>query len=154
MERYFVSKSDDKDYVVLDLSPGILNADKSKLTTEQRDALGSFDKLNILAFRLTDKNRSQFQKEVNMVSSILKDEKYEQLMKFGHGQEGVTVKCVGDNEHINEFVLFANRKENGFAIVRVLGEDMNPRTIINLITVLRTSDLDWEQLKPIQNIMN
>ncbi len=52
-----------------------------------------------------------FEAERAKVNSILKDEKYQQLMKFGSGKEGASVSFVGDDEHIDEFVFFANKKE-------------------------------------------
>ncbi len=153
LQRYFVDKSESKDFVALDLAPSILNIDKSKLTPNQKEAIGSFDKMNILAFKLNDKNKAQFEIERASVNSILKDEKYQQLMKFGSGKEGASVSFIGDDEHIDEFVFFANKKENGFAIVRVLGKDMNPTMIFNMISVLKEADVDLAQLKPLQDLM-
>ena len=137
----------------MDVSSSILNVDASKLTAEQGEALKSFDKMNILAFKLNDKNKAQFETEREKVSAILKDEKYQQLMKFGSGKEGASVSFVGSDEHIDEFVFFANRKENGFAVVRVLGKDMNPTHIMNMMSVLQQSNIDLEQLKPLHEMI-
>jgi hypothetical protein len=109
--------------------------------------------MNILAFKRNDKNQAQFEAERSKVNAILKDEKYQQLMKFGSGKDGASVSFVGDDEHINEFVVYANKKENGFAVVRVLGKDMNPTSIMNMISILKESNLDLEQLKPLQEMM-
>jgi hypothetical protein len=46
-------------------------------------------------------------------------------MKYSSGVEGASVSYVGTDEHIDEFVLFANSKDAGFAVIRVLGTDMN-----------------------------
>ena len=137
----------------MDVSSSILNIDASKLTVEQSQAMQSFDKMNILAFKLNDKNKAQFETERAKVSAILKDEKYQQLMKFGSGKEGASVSFVGTDEHIDEFVFFANRNENGFAVVRVLGKDMNPTHIMNMMSVLQQSNIDLEQLKPLQEMI-
>lgn len=120
---------------------------------EQNEALKSFDKMNILAFKLDATNKAQFEIERAKVNSILKDVKYQQLMKFGSGKEGASVSFVGTDDHIEEFVLFANKKENGFAVVRVLGKDMNPTNIMTLISVLQQSNIDMEQLKPLQQLI-
>ena len=153
LQKYFVENSENKDFIAVDVSPSILNVDASKLTADQVKALQSFDKMNILAFKRNDKNQVQFEAERSKVNTILKDEKYQQLMKFGSGKDGASVSFVGDDEHINEFVLYANKKENGFAVVRVLGKDMNPTTIMNMISILKESNLDLEQLKPLQEMM-
>jgi hypothetical protein len=147
-----VDNTENKNFIALDVSPNILNVDKTKLSIAQSDALKSFDKMNVLAFKLNDKNKAEFETERAKVNLILKDKKYQQLMKFGSGKEGASVSFVGTDEHIEEFVFFANKKESGFAVVRILGKDMNPTNIMTMMSVLQQSNIDLEQLKPLQEI--
>ena len=153
LQKYFVEKTDNKNFVVLDLSPKMLNIDSIKLTSEENAALKSFEKVNILAFKLDKSNKSEFETEKVKVGEILKEEKYQQLMKFGSGKDGASVSFIGDTEHIDEFVFYANNKENGFAVVRVLGKDMNPTGIFTLMSVLKNANVDLEQLKPLQQML-
>jgi len=153
LQKYFVENTENKDFIVLDVSPSILNIDKTKLSVEQNEALSSFDKMNILAFKLNDKNKAQFELERVKVDAILKDAKYQQLMKIGSGKEGASVSYVGSDEHIEEFVFFANKKDIGFTIIRVLGKDMNPTNIMTMISVLQSSNINLEQLKPLQGLL-
>jgi hypothetical protein len=153
LQKYFVENTENKNFLALDISPGILNVDQTKLSSEQKTALQSFDKMNVLAFKLNDKNKAQFEVERAKVSLILKDKKYQQLMKFGSGKEGASVSYVGSDEHIEEFVFFANKKETGFAVIRVLGKDMNPTNIMTMMQVIQKSNIDLEQLKPLQQLM-
>jgi len=153
LQKYFVENTDNKDFIALDISPNILNLEKTKLSTEQNDALKSFDKMNVLAFKANAKNQAQFEIERAKVKAILKNPKYQELMKFGSGKDGASISYVGTDENIEEFVVFANRKENGFAVVRVLGKDMNPNNIMTLMSVLQKSKIDMEQLKPLQELI-
>lgn len=153
LQKYFVENSEKKDFIALDVSPNILNVDKAKLSAEQNEALNSFDKMNILAFKADQNNQAEFETERNKVKAILKDPKYQELMKFGSGRDGASVSYVGSDDNIKEFVIFANRKENGFAVVRVLGEDMNPNNIMTLMSVLQKSKIDMEQLKPLEQLL-
>lgn len=153
LQKYFVENTENKNFIALDVSPNMLNVDKTKLSIAQREALKSFDKMNILAFKLNDKNKAQFEVERAKVNLILKDKKYQQLMKFNSGREGASVSFVGTDEHIEEFVLFVNKKENGFAVVRILGKDMNPTDIMTMISVLQESNVDVEQFKPLQQLL-
>ena len=153
LQKYFVENTENKNFIALDVSPNVLNVDKTKLSIAQSDALKSFDKMNVLAFKLNDKNKAEFEIERAKVNLILKDKKYQQLMKFGSGKEGASVSFVGTDEHIEEFVFFANKKENGFAVVRILGKDMNPTNIMTMMSVLQQSNVDLEQLKPLQQLM-
>ena len=154
LEKYFVANTEDKNFIALDVSPTILNVDNSKLSPAQKHALQSFDKMNILAFKVNDKNKSQFVAEKAKVDLILKDKKYQQLMKFASGKEGASVSFVGDGETIDEFVLYANKKESGFAVVRILGKDMNPTSIMSMLSILQTSKIDIAQLKPLQELLD
>jgi hypothetical protein len=153
LQKYFVENTENKNFVALDLSPNMLNIDSSKLTSEENAALKSFEKVNILAFKLNDSNKAEFESEKVKVGKILKEEKYQELMKFGSGKDGASVSFVGDDEHIDEFVFYANNKENGFAVIRVLGKDMNPTGILSLMSVLKNANVDLEQLKPLQQMI-
>ena len=153
LQKYFVENTENKNFIALDVSPEILNIDETKLSIEQTTALKSFDKMNILAFKLDDKNKAEFETERAKVDLILKDKKYQQLMKFSSGKESASVSYLGTDDHIEEFVLYANRKENGFAIVRILGKDMNPTNIMTMMGVLQQSNVDLEQLKPLQQLI-
>jgi hypothetical protein len=153
LQKYFVENTDKKDFISVDVSSDILNLEKTKLSAEQKEAVNSFDKMNILAFKATDKNQAEFETERKKVTAILKDPKYQELMKFGSGKDGASISYVGSDENIKEFVVFANKKENGFAVVRVLGKDMNPNNIITLMSVLKESKIDMEQLKPLQQLI-
>jgi hypothetical protein len=152
LQKYFVENTENKNFIALDVSPSILNVDKAKLSLQQNEALQSFEKMNVLAFKLNGTNKAQFELERAKVNLILKDKKYQQLMKFGSGKEGASVSYVGSDEHIEEFVLFANKKETGFAVVRILGKDMNPNNIMTMMSVLKESKVDLEQLKPLQEM--
>lgn len=153
LQKYFVENTENKNFIALDLSSSILNIDATKLNVDQNAALKSFDKMNILAFKLDDKNKVEFEVERIKLNAILKGEKYQQLMKFGSGKDGASVSFVGDNEHIEEFVLYANKKENGFAVIRIIGKDMNPTGIMTMISLLQKSNVNLEQLKPLQQLL-
>lgn len=153
LQKYFVENTENKDFIAVDISSNILDVDKTKLTVAQSEALHSFEKINVLAFKLNDKNKPKFETERAKVGLILKNPKYQQLMKFGSGKQGASVSYVGTDDHINEFVFFANKNDAGFAVVRVLGKDMNPTNIMNMISVLKESKIDLEQLKPLQELI-
>ena len=153
LQKYFVKNSEKKSFVALDLSSSILNLEKTKLTSEQKTALASFDKMNVLVFKLDKTNQAEYDSESQKVTQILKGKEYQELMKVGSGKDGASVSFVGDENNIDEFILFAKKKENGFAVVRILGNDMNPSNIMNMISLLNSSNIDMEQLKPLQELI-
>ena len=153
LQKYFVENSGKKDFIQVDLSSSLINKDQIKLTAEQKTALASFDKMNIIAFKADSTNKTQYDVESQKVTQILKNKEYQQLMKVGSGKDVATVSFIGDENHINEFILFAKKKENGFAVVRILGNDMNPNNIMNMISLLKSSNMDMDALKPLQGLI-
>src|SRR6187402_3031113 len=95
LQKYFVENTENKNFIALDISSNILDVNKAKLTAAQSEALHSFEKINVLAFKLNDKNKAQFETERAKVNLILKDPKYQQLMKFGSGKQGASVSYLG-----------------------------------------------------------
>jgi hypothetical protein len=154
LQKYFVKNTESPKFITLDLASNIIKTDKVTLSETEKAALESFDKMNILAFRADSTDITGYDKEIKEVKAILKDESYQQLMKAGSGNDGAAIYFVGsDDEHIEEFVVLAGKKENGFAVVRVLGNDMNPTHIMNMLSLLQKSQVDMEQLKPLQQLM-
>ncbi len=154
LQKYFVDNTESKDFIAIDLAPSMLNVETMNLTAEQELALKSFQKVNILAFQVSDSTKELYGKENDKVKLILKDPKYQELMHFGSGKDGGSISYVGDESHIEEFVIYANKKENGFAVVRVIGKDMNPNSIMTLMSVLKDSKMDLKQLAPLQKMFS
>lgn len=154
LQEYFVEKTESSDFVALDISPSILGLNKSQLTVQQNEALQTLEKMNVLAFKITESNQAAYETEKNKVTEILKSKKYQELMHFGSGADRASVSFVGDEDKIEEFVLFANQKESGFAVVRVLGKDMDPTSVATLMSILKSSNIDVKQLQPLQEMFS
>lgn len=153
LQKYFVENSENKEFISVDISSDILNIKEAELSQEQSDAIQSFEKMNILAFKLDSTNASQYAIEKTKVNDILKSEKYQKLMSLGSGKQGVSISFVGEEENIEEFVVYAKSNEAGFAVVRILGDKMNPTHIMNMLSVLQKSEMDLKQLKPLQDML-
>ena len=155
LQKYFVENTESSKFIAVDLAPSIIKTDKMALSETEIAALKSFEKMNILAFRTDSTNSVGYEEEIKEVKTILKDESYQQLMKAGSGNDGAAIYFVGeDDEHIEEFVVLVGKKENGFAVVRVLGNDMNSTHIMNMLSLLQKSQVNLDQLKPLQQLMN
>lgn len=153
LQKYLVENSEKKDFIALDVAPSILNVDTQKLTADEKKAIASFDNMNIIAFQANDKNQAEYAVEKKKITAILKDKKYQELMHIGSGNDGASISFVGEDDKIDEFILYANKKENGFAVVRIVGDDMNPADLMSVISLLQKSNIDMAQFKPLQGLM-
>lgn len=153
LQKFFVENAQKKDFIALDLTSDIFEIGATKLSPEQATALKSFEKMNIIAFKATPGNQAEYELEKSKLKTILKDKEYQELMKFGSGEAGASVSFVGTDDNIEEFVFYANKKENGFAVVRVTGDNMSPANVMTLLSVLQKSDVNLDQLKPLEGLM-
>lgn len=153
LQKYFVENQDKPDFISFDLSSSLLNVDNAKLTDKQRKALESFSKINVLAFKVNDKNKAEYQAQKTELDQVFKDKKYQQLIKVGSGKNAASLSFTGSEDHIDEFILYGNKTENGFAVLRVLGKDMNPDNLLTMLSVLKESKVNVEQLKPLEAIL-
>ena len=78
---------------------------------------------------------------------------YQQLVKYGSGKDGASMNFIGTENHIREFILYGTKSDNGFAIVRILGKDMNPADAMTLLSVLKSAHVDMKQLEALKGFM-
>jgi len=83
LQTYYVDNELKPGFTSLDIPTSFLELDEDDLTAEQLEAYESIDKLNMLAFVVDENNKEQFETEVTHVKTILKDPKYEELMRGG-----------------------------------------------------------------------
>ncbi len=81
LQQYFVENIESKDFIALDLTTDILKFNKAAISADENAALETLEKMNVLAFKADEKNQKQFETERSKVQSILKDEKYQELVK-------------------------------------------------------------------------
>ncbi len=154
LQKYFVESGEKKEFMALDVSSSILNINETKLSASEKKALESFDKVNILAFKKDGKNNAQYSKEIKEVKDILKDTTYQPLIKLNGVGQNASIMLVGDDKKIDELILFGNKNDLGFTVIRVLGNDMKPENAMEFLSILQKSNIDMEQLKPILNFVN
>ncbi|OYX27943.1 MAG: hypothetical protein B7Z06_03000 [Flavobacteriales bacterium 32-35-8] len=146
MQRYFVEHQEAKNFLAQDVPISMLNIDESKLTAEQKEAYKSVERLNFLGYKTDSTNVNVYNSELAKVKTILKDEKYNELIDFSYNGAKIAVKYIGDEE-ADEFIIFGSSKDMGFGIIRVLGDDMSPEKIMTLGQLFESSNVDTSQFK-------
>lgn len=153
MQTYFVDKSEEKDFVAVDISPNFINTDSISLSPDEKKALESVDNVNILVFQPDSTNTKKYEQENTTVKSLLKNDKYDELMKFNYNGSGASISTKGEGEHLEEFVVYLHNPENGFGLVRVTGKDMTPTNVMTVAGLLQKANLDMKQLEPLKQII-
>ncbi len=154
LQRYYVDKQKDDAFITLDLPSSLLSKDGNTLNETQKEALKSIKKLNFLALQNKEENKDIYEVEKEKVQTILSDEKYKTLMKFGSNDMGATLKFTGEEDAIDELIVFASDESKGFTLIRVLGDDMDPSQIIQLMQGMNEQNFDFSFLKNIETALN
>lgn len=68
------------------------------------------------------------------------------------GDGNVSVNYLGEQDAIDEVVIFGSDKEKGFAVVRVIGENMNPNEILKLAQEIKL-DGDSGQMQQLEGLL-
>ena len=90
-----------------------------------------------MAFKVDDKNEVTYKTELNNVKEILKNPKYEELLRGGNTTDGkFVVKFLGEVDSIDELIVLGSANDKGFVVARVLGDDMNANDLVSLRTVM------------------
>lgn len=153
LQEYYVDNSENPNFLSLDIPASILNLENTDLTSTQREAVESLKKLNILAFKKTMKNADEFKIEKANVKAILKNDKFTELMKMNTSYGKATVRYLGDEDAIDEVIIYGDNDEKGFALIRVLGDDMNPAHLMQLLKAIQKSDYKGEGLEKIGDLL-
>lgn len=151
LQRYFVDNQETKSFISQDFPVSMLNMDESKLNDAQKEALKSVNRLNFLGYKLSETNVETYNIELAKVKTILEAEKYNELIEFSDRGKKVSVKYIGNDEEADEVILLGSSKELGFAVVRVLGNDMRPEKMYALVEALQHTDFDESQFEVIAN---
>jgi len=153
LQEYYVDNSENPNFLSVDLPVSLLNMEKANLTQEQQSALESLRKLNVLAFKKTDANSVDFQTEKSNVKAILKSDKFTELMKMNTSYGKATINYLGDDDAIDEVIIYGDNDEKGFLLVRVLGDDMNPAKMIQFLQALEKSNYKGEGLEKVAELL-
>lgn len=146
LQEYYVDNKENPNFISLDIPASILKMDDVDLTNAQQEAVESLRKFNLLAFKKTGDNVADYKLEKAKVKEILKDEDFIELMKINSSYGKGVIKYLGDDDAIDEVIIYGDSKDKGFALVRVLGKDMNPAHIMQLMQAIQKSDYNGEGL--------
>ena len=141
LQTYFVDHQEAPNFISMDVPISFLGVNDIQVTKTQREAIDSIDKLNMLGYSLKSGSLDIYNEEVIKIKALLKDKSYNELLRLGNPKEGkIKITYTGSDDAIDELVIFGESKEFGFAIIRVLGDDMNVSKIMELGPIINKLD--------------
>lgn len=129
LHNYILTNAEKTGFSSIGVPKSLLKPEGVELTNKQQEAFDAVERINVLAYRIDDKNKENYSAERKKVKEILKQDKYEELINMG--ASGV-IKYAGTENSIDEIVIFGSRKEIGFVVARIIGDDMSVEKFMEL----------------------
>lgn len=149
LQQYLVDKQDDENFVKVDLATSLLEGQNNTMTQEQKDILATIRKVNIVAYPIKNDNKAAFETEKSKLDAIIDNDNYKTLSKMKSNNTKITLKYVGEEDAIDEVIVFASDDNKGFAVFRLIGDDMKPGDMIKLTQSIQKGDIDISKLNNI-----
>lgn len=151
LEKYYVESQEEKEFMAVDV-PTSMFANLDAMDADQRETMNSIKKINVLALR-ADQYPEKFQKEKANLDEILSDDKYQLLMKYGGGNRKAELYFTGEEDAIDELIVYGYDDDKGLGVARLLGKDMNPAKIMKFLKSLDKEDINLSGLEGFAGFM-
>lgn len=145
IQEYYVEKQESNDFIAIDLPASIVDVSENA-SEETKATMKTIKKLNVLAFKIDENNKAEYEKEQAAVKQILKNDQYNELMRMKHDGMNIVINYQGSDEAVDEFILFASDENRGFALARILGDKMEPAKIMKMAEDMKNLDADGSAL--------
>ena len=152
LQEYFVKQQENTAFISLDVPMSLLNNQKKSLDKDYQETLNTIKKINILALPIKDENKDVYAKELKEINSILKNDEYQTLMKFNVEENQIVLKYKGEEDAIDEIIVFGSSDNKGLGIARLIGNNMDPEKMVALAKSFDKGDIDVSQFAQIGNL--
>lgn len=134
LQNYILDHAESVGFTSTTIPISSLKQENLQLTEKQQEAFDAVDRVSVLLYRYDQNKPEEFTTEKNNIKTILKQDKYEELMSFGN--KGM-LKYVGSEDSMEEIVIYAANKEMGFAVGRIIGDDMTLEKFMELYKIVQ-----------------
>lgn len=153
LQSYLVESQEKQGFINFDVPISILELRLNKASEEDQEAYKSIKKINITGVPYKNLDEVSYEAEKAKLTAILKKSEYKELMKFKKDGNNATIYYSGDTDAIDEIVAFGYGKEMGVGVARILGNNMNPSKIMQMMKSVKldADNVNLEQFKMIFN---
>ena len=151
LQTYFVDHQEAANFITADLPTTLVDLDEHEFTNEEREAYNSIKRLNFLGYKIEENGIESYKAELSNVKTILSHKKYIELAEFNYNGAKFIVKYIGDDELVDELIIFGSSTDVGFGVARVLGDIMSVVKMASLVNVMQNANVDQTQFDGIMN---
>lgn len=154
LQKYLVDKQEDDRYLKVDFATSLLQGENAQFTAEEQEILKTIKKVNVIAYPLKNGNEAEYEVEKAKAKAIISNPQYKTLSKMTSNDYSVTLNYLGEEDAIDEVIVFASSDEKGFGVFRLLCDDMRPGQMMQLVNALDRGDIDMSKLDGIGDLFD
>lgn len=154
LQSYLVDTSGKEGFYTGDLPVSSVLPVKAAVSEEVKKTIKSIKKINVAFLPKTAENTAAYELEKGKLKNIFTDnDTYKSLMSMKVKGMNINIYYSGDTDAIDEVIAFGYGDEAGVGVARILGENMNPAQIIQLLNSAAI-DGDSDSLKQFSKMFN
>ncbi|QTE23141.1 DUF4252 domain-containing protein [Polaribacter cellanae] len=151
LQQYFIDVQEKEGFVNGDLPVSSLLTLKTDVSNDVKETIKSIKKINVAYFVKTADNEATYQKEKATLKNVFSSKAYKNLMTMKMNGMNMKVYYTGNTDSLDEVILFGYEDKSGVGVARLLGDNMNPTKIIEMLNSVKF-DEDGASLEQFANI--
>ncbi|MEN8745876.1 MAG: DUF4252 domain-containing protein [Polaribacter sp.] len=153
LQAYIVNSSEKQGFMYGDLPVGLMLTPKEDASEAVKETIKSIKKMNVVFFKKTKENAADYEIEKSKLKNIFTNKTYKTLGVFKTKGMNMKLYYTGQTDQINEVIAFGYGKKVGVGVARLLGKNMNPARIMEMMNNIQldTNMIQQGQFKTIFN---
>jgi len=136
LQRYLVDSQGKTGFITVDIPTSFLQLKSDEVSNEVKETLKSIKKVNVVYMPIKG-NEDIYETEKVTLKDVFSNEDYKSLMTMKARGMHVNFYYTGDTDSIDEVIAFGYGKEAGVGVARLLGDNMNPAKIIEMMNSIK-----------------
>ena len=137
LQGYLVESQEKTGFITVDIPTSFLQLKSDDVSEDVKATLKSIRKVNVVALPIKG-NEAAYEVEKATLKDLFKDNKeYKSLMSMKAKGMHVNLYYTGDTDSVDEVIAFGYGKEAGVGVARLLGDNMNPAKIIEMMNSIK-----------------
>jgi len=143
LQSYLVESQEKTGFMTVDIPLSFIKLKSTDVSDDIKETFKSIKKVNLVALPYQN-NEEAYEVEKKAITKILKNsETYKSLMRMDVKGMKMNIYYTGETDAIDEVIAFGYSKDAGVGVARILGENMNPGKIMQM---MQNIEMDPSQL--------
>jgi len=149
LQRYLVDTSGKEGFFTGDLPVGSLLTAKADVSDEVKETMKSIKKINVVFLQKTAENTAAYEAEKATLKNIFSSKEYKSLGAVKAKGMNISVYYTGSTVSLDEVIAFMYSKDVGVGVARLLGENMNPAKVIEMLNSVKMDGTNLQNITTI-----